>query len=171
VLYVAELLKPEFVYSGAQAEAMSLRFLYTAIQRQHSPNIWWQRLAFNTEPEVQRVVLRALSINRDTYIQHLLTESDWEGNHERPELVEILSNWLPKHLWVVEVSIPQLFPANERKLGEIILNGEMTINRGQDTRSHFYLARLPSLFYFNLGKKEFLTAPSNLKSHLRVIRL
>jgi len=171
VLYVAELLKPEFMYSGAQAEARSLRFLYTAIQRQHSPNIWWQRLAFCTEPQVQRVVLRALSINRDTYIQHLSTESDWEGNRERPELVKVLSSWLPKHLWVIEVSIPQLFPANERKLGEIILDGALAINRSQDNRPHFYLARLPTLFYFNLGKKEFLTVPSNLKSHLQVIRL
>jgi len=171
VLYVAELLKPGVVYSGAQAEAMSLRFLYTAIQRQQSSNVWWQRLAFYTEPEEQRIVLRAIAINRDTYIEHLSTESDWEGNHENPELIKVLSSWLPKHLWVVEVSVPQLFPANERKLGEIILNGELMISDGRGERSHFCMARLPSLFYFNLGKKKFLTIPSKLRSHLPVIRL
>jgi hypothetical protein len=170
VLYVAELLKPGFIYGGAQAEAMSLRFLYTAIKRTQSQNIWWQRLAFYTDPQVQRVVLRAISVNRDTYIQHLRIESDWDGNCERPELITFLANWLPKYLWIIEVSIPQLFPANERKLGEIVLNGEM-ISDDEGNRSRFCMARLPSLFYFNLGKKKFLIVPSDLRSHLSVIRL
>ena len=29
---------------------------------------------------------------------------------------------MPRMLWIVEVSLPQLFPANERKLGEVVID-------------------------------------------------
>jgi hypothetical protein len=172
VEYVVELLKPGIMFGGAQAEALSLQFLYSVLgQIETSGNVWLNRLAYFAQPEIQRIVLRAVAIDRTEYIKHLATEKDWEQNSENPKVIEVLHKFLPYFLWIVEVSIPQLFPANERKLGDIVLNGGVQLNPDQQYRSHFLFARLPSLYFFRSEGRNFLSVPSNLKSHLSVIRL
>jgi hypothetical protein len=170
VQYAVELLKPGIVYGGAQAEALCLQFLYSVLNQRRGRNIWLERLAFYAQPGIQRVVLRAIAVTRENYIQHLATERDWTGHLERRDITDILAKQLPSMLWVVEISIPQLFPANERKLGEIVLNGGTGILANQSNRSHFLLARLPSLLFFSRGNNDFLTIPSNLTSHVSVLR-
>ncbi|MDV7396626.1 hypothetical protein RZS08_34840, partial [Arthrospira platensis SPKY1] len=63
------------------------------------------------------VILRSLSLSREEYAQHLESVSDWNGNYEDPVCVNTVRNYLPSMLWVVEFSIPELFPATLRKLG------------------------------------------------------
>jgi len=173
--YVVELLKPGVAFSGAQAEALALQFLYSVLnQIDVSQNNWLKRLAYYAQPTVQRIVLRAIATNRDTYIQHLSNEKDWSQHSEHRQVINVLSKLLPKALWIVEVSIPQLFPANERKLGDIVLNGGIELKAGQKDRSHFLFVRLPGLYLFDISrgsKQQFLTVPSNLTSHLPVMRL
>lgn len=178
--YVVELLKPGIKFGGAQAEAMALQFLYSVLnqiidQIDLSENIWLERLIHYAEPDIQRIVLRALAVDRNRYIQHLSNEEDWNQNSEHQPVIDALSRLLPEELWVVEVSIPQLFPANERKLGEIILNGGIELVVDQITRSHFLLVRLPGNYFFRSSDgsptEEFLVVGSNLTSHLPVIKL
>ena len=174
--YVVELLKPGIMFGGAQAEALSLQFLYSVLnQTDTSHNVWLQRLAFYAHPDIQRIVLRAIAIDRETYIDHLSNEQDWEHNSENRQVIDILRRLLPPDLWIVEVSIPQLFPANERKLGDIVLNGGLEIKADQKTSSNFLFVRLPSCYFFVFSdvseEQDFLTVPSNLTSHLPVIHL
>jgi hypothetical protein len=175
VEYVVELLKPGIAFGGAQAEALSLQFLYSVLnQIDTSGNIWLHRLACDADPNIQRIVLRAIAIDRNKYIKHLSNEKDWKQHSEARQIINILGRLLPQALWIVEISVPQLFPANERKLGEIILNGEIEIRSGQSKLSHFLLARLPGRYLFldyRRGRMDFLQVPSNLTSHLQVIRL
>jgi hypothetical protein len=178
--YVVELLKPGIMFGGAQAEALSLQFLYSVLnqlnQIAHSSNAWLERLAHYSHPNIQRVVLRAIAVDRDTYIHHLKDERDWDG-HSEPKggVPDVLRRLLPKHLWIVEISIPQLFPANERKLGEIVLNGGVRLDPIKSSSSPFLLARLPGLYFFESPgkskKQRFLVLQSDLASHLPVIRL
>ncbi|MBF8264353.1 MAG: hypothetical protein HW384_217 [Dehalococcoidia bacterium] len=174
--YVVELLKPKAVFGGAQAEALALNFLYSVLNKiGPSKNAWLQRLAYYANPSVQLVVLRAIAVNRDKYIRHLSNETDWSQNSEDTEIITILKQFLPKTLWVIEISIPQLFPANERKLGEIVLNGECELGSDNSVKnSLFLLARLPCFYFFEYSKKkklDFLRVPSKLTSHFPVIRL
>lgn len=171
VEYIVELLRPGFVFDGLQAEALALQFLYSVLrQNVQSANAWLERLTYYYD--IQMVVLRAVAISRSEYIRHLSNEKDWSQNSEDREIINILGKYLPKALWAVEISIPQLFPANERKLGEIVLSGEISI--GQKL-SPFLFARLPSRYFFESPdkrkKQDFLTIPSNLVSHTKVIRL
>lgn len=177
--YVVELLRPGIKFGGAQAEALALVFLYSVLNRLNqigSPqNGWLRRFAYHSQLDVQSIILRPIAVERDTYIQHLSTKEDWDQNLEDNAVIDILRDSLPNALWIVEVSIPQLFPANERKLGDIVLNGEIDLSDGQGRRSPFLFVRLPSCYFFTLtpgsSGPNFLTVPSKLTSHLPVIEL
>jgi len=176
VEYVVELLKSGIKFGGSQAEVLSLQFLYPVLKViDQTKNVWLQRLKFYADRDVQRIVLRAIAVNRDTYIRHLINERDWEQHAESDKIINVLSRTLPKNLWVVEVSIPELFPANERKLGDIVLNGGIKINSDKKDRSNFMFVRLPSIYLFDLApaqkKPNFRSYPSALVSHFPLLRL
>jgi hypothetical protein len=84
---------------------------------------------------------------------------------------------MPAMLWAVEISTPQLFPANERKLGEIVLDATQTLNMEDDSSLNkvFLLARLPGLYLLggniNDDIPQFTPVPSQLQSHTDLIRL
>ncbi len=147
--YVVELLHDKVAYSGVQAEAVSLLFLYSL--RSHldkSENPWVRRLANASDPNLQRVVLRALCVARDAYIEHITNGLDWGGHKENPSLVNVLEKFLPERLWVVEISLPHLFQANERKLGEILLNPFIPFDANNPVDDRLYLlARLPGRIF------------------------
>jgi hypothetical protein len=48
--------------------------------------------------------------------------------------------------------LPELFPANRRKLGEIVLNAQVELSKELDLSTYVF-ARLPGQFYF-LGLDE-----------------
>ncbi len=180
VSYVVELLPTGAAYNGMIAEARALQFIYSLYPYLDKQNPWSRRLAEVADPDVQRVILRAICVGKDVYIKHLLGTRDWSGQEENPALVKALPALLPKLLWVVEVSVPHLFAANERKLGEIVLNashvsvGKTKAGTGVDF-SLFLLARLPSQFFFlkshSSAGPDFSTIPSALVSHVPVLVL
>jgi hypothetical protein len=177
--YVVELLRPGVKFSGAQAEALALLFLYSVLNQLNQTglpeNVWLKRLVYHAQLDVQTIILRAIAVERDTYIRHLSSENDWDQNSEEKAVVDILHDSLPNVLWIVEVSIPQLFPANERKLGDIVLNAETDLSDSQDKGSSFLFVRLPSCYFFALaagsGGANFLAVPSKLISHFPVIKI
>ena len=177
--YVVELLKPGIKFGGAQAEALALQFLYSVLNQLNRigppENVWLKRFAYHAQLDVQPIILRAIAVERDTYIQHLSNETDWDQNLEDRDAIDELRVSLPNALWIVEASIPQLFPANERKLGDIVLNGEIDLSDGQGGRSSFLFVRLPGFYFLTLtaggSRPNFLTVPSKLTSHLPVITL
>ncbi len=177
--YVVELLRPRVRFGGAEAEALGLLVLYSILNQldhEHlTNNIWLKRFAEHVQHSTQTIVLRAIAVERDVYIQHLSDEPDWDDNRESAEMVGILTGAIPEVLWVVEVSVPQLFAANERKLGDIVLSGKADPIDHESSLSAFLFARLPGLLFFSLGSEHngerFLTAPSRVVSHLPVIRL
>jgi len=178
VEYVVELLAPGIEFGGAQAEAMALKFLYSVLNwfSNHDEylrrNRWLGRLASNAAD--QRIVLRAIAIDKRLYIKHLSNEKDWMQNAEKRSTVKILDKLLPRNLYVVEISIPQLFPANERKLGDIVLDGTIRIDTSSKNSSNFVFVRLPGSYLFSLSnnaEQSFLHVPSDIVSHFPLIQL
>jgi len=175
--YVVEILHNKVAYSGLYAEAVSLLFLYSL--RPHiakSTNPWMKRLANAACPSLRRVVLRAVCVPKETYVRHVRGEIDWDGTQESPEITEILEDFLPDMLWVIEVSLPHLFPANEHKLGEILLNPFVPFDPKTPVNYDlFLLARLPGrLFVLESTSGEepsFLEAPSACESHRAMLRI
>jgi hypothetical protein len=174
--YVVELLKPKFVIRGVQAEGLSLYLLHSVLnQIDTTSNIWLERLA--RYDQYSRIVLRAVAVEKSVYINHIKSIRDWEGHAEKADAIELFDKGLPDAFWVVEISLPQLFPANESKLGEVVIHGkkELDIN---DIHKHLLYVRLPGAYYMlsntstessnNIYFKDF---PSNFTSHVPVLKL
>ena len=180
VQYVVELRQNNVKYGGLIAEAQALLFLYSVTPYLDNKNIWTKRLAWYSNQKVQRVILRAVCVCRENYINHLSTITDWQNNCETSALPKALVQFLPEKLWVVEVSLPQLFPANERKVGEIVLNAEINRDKTKDPASEidyglFLLARLPGEYVLlksvNQYGPAFSTIPSQIHSHVELLSI
>jgi hypothetical protein len=113
--------------------------------------VWQRRLEGAFKSPVAQVILRSVCITPKQYFAHLSQLEDWLGNSEDNRLVEGLSStpsW-PAKMWVVEVSLPQLFPANERKIGEIVLDAttDFDMSRKIPALSTLMFARLPGSYF------------------------
>ena len=160
-------------------------------------NHWWQRLSDYIEQ--RRVVLRALCLTKKEYLDFLEKAETWGDENEGPSLPGLSQNrilatkenpatqekirvFLETYndlLWVVEISIPQLFPANLRKLGEIILDATKP-DQDLPIFEHFILARLPGLYVLKKSSEvspaernelPFELLKSDLDSHVAIITL
>mgnify|MGYP001294543479 CR=1 FL=1 len=178
VEYVVELLPAGYRFDGIAAEAIALQLLYSLDRKlaSYKGNPWMRRLAEITDQNVQRVVLRSIAVSRDTYLASLREMNDWDGNSERTRMASILQKLLPDSLWVVEISSPQLFPANERKLGEIVMNPFIAVDPITGSNyDRFLFSRLPEKYLFlnkfDAGRPSFVDFPSGLKSHTPLLRI
>ncbi|MCK9293470.1 MAG: hypothetical protein M0P70_00170 [Desulfobulbaceae bacterium] len=174
--YVMEIFRPGVCYSGVLAEALALAILYSLLPcLTGSANKWILRLIQWTNK--QQVVFRAQAMTRDEYVNHLQALQDWEGNKEKTDFCTFLVNEMPRFIWLVEISTPQLFPANERKLGEIVLDATRKLNLGENFSHNdvFMFARLPGSYLFGgdiVGDNpQFTPVPSELLSHTELSRL
>ena len=112
VQYVVEITKQGVKYSGVVAEAQALQFLYSLYAYMDDTSLWQRRLAYYSQPAIQKVVLRAVAVSRERYLDHVRTIKDWNGQQEDGGILTDLTALLPEMLWVVEVSLFHLFPAN-----------------------------------------------------------
>jgi hypothetical protein len=166
--YVVALLPEKVRYCGVVAEAIAANYLYSVLPELVVPGKpWLARLIASARR--QDVVLRALSLRRDQYIHHLRAARDWDYRKESASLCDALKRHLPPILWMIEVSLPELFPSNQRKLGEIVLDAGIHPSARLDFRT-FLFARFPGRFLLlkaisASGKPSFVTVPSRLESH------
>lgn len=174
--YAMEIFRPGVCYSGVLAEALALAIMYSLLPcLAGSANKWIPRLFQWTNK--QQVVFRAQAMARDEYVSHLQAIRDWEGNKENTDFCNFLAQEMPRFIWLVEISTPQLFPANERKLGEIVLDATRNLNLGEESSRNdvFMFARLPGSYLFGGdmvdGTPQFTPVPSELLSHTELSRL
>jgi len=166
VNYVVEIFRPGVKFSGAKAEVAAYQLFYSILQfTKRNPNInkWTSRayLAFVSK----RIVLRTVSLEKSEYLESLKNLKDWENNSENEKIIDFLAEYLPEYIWLTEFSLPQLFPANERKIGEIILDATQYLD-SNNSQAVFFAARFPSNWYFSNEKPgTFLSIPSTLVSH------
>lgn len=173
--YVVEIFRPGILFGGLQSEAIALDLLYSILPNlTSSDNKWVLRLAEWTLR--QQVVFRAQALSSTEYVKHLRKLRDWEGNKEDSELCKLFWQELPDYVWAVEISTPQLFPANKRKLGEIVLDATHGLTYEEESAGNevFIFARLPGIYLFggkvNNGSLGFTPVPSEIQSHTGLIK-
>jgi len=99
-----------------------------------------------------------------------------EENEKKKGLCEFFEQEMPSSVWAVEVSTPQLFPANERKLGEIVLDATQELNMHDESSINdvFLFARLPGIYLLggdvSNGSPQFTPIASSLLSHTDLMK-
>ena len=171
--YTAELFLDGCACSGTMAEAVAIDYLYSLYPLFERPELKgqprpWLHHLWNYVGE-QQVVLRSVCVTAEEYNHHWAEIKDWEGNEENRELCTHFRKILPDRLWMVEVSVPELFPANNRKVGEIVLDATEPPSSERDLRP-FVRARMPGALFLldnavREGKRSLNCVPSQLLSH------
>lgn len=172
--YAVELLPRRYVYSGALAEIVASNYFYSllpAVFNKVGTNPWVKRLIHYVQQ--QRLILRCVPITVTQYLKFLREAEDWEHRKENAQSLKDLTGLKADKLWMVEVSVPEVFSTNKRKLGEIFLDAEKPLSEQVDGTS-FVMARFPESYVFfdkitASGQPSFLTSPSDFKSHLPLL--
>ncbi len=176
--YVAALYPNGVRLMGSDIALLALPILSELYSAIPSGNKWLARLKDAFACSIPQVVFRSVCIEREKYFDALENCRDWEGNVESRALVNAFRTVLfPRMFQVVEVSVPQLFAANERKIGDIVLDAtaEFPNESSAIGGMPFLFARLPGI-YCMLDKSSdngslFTTMPSSLVSHVSLLTI
>jgi hypothetical protein len=160
-----------FEYPGFVAEIVASDYFYSLLpQLDDLPNRWMQRL--RKYVTWRKLILRTVPNTKSDYLAHLGAMEDWQGQKESPQTVKDIGSMLPEKLWIVEVSIPDLFSTNKRKLGELLLDATRAYT-GKGDYSFFVMARLPGVFAFfdrldGRHHPRFIPVKSEIQTHTPV---
>lgn len=117
-----------------QIEAIAADQLYSlfdAVPQQYYKSFWLKKLIHYIGR--QDVVFRTRAISDKEYIKHLEDMRDWDDHRITDRaLLSFLSGLFPKYLWMVELSIPEVFSTNYGKLGEILFFGDQNLDSDAD---------------------------------------
>lgn len=121
----------------------------------------------NTDPHF---FCRSLWCKKDDYIEFLKTTPDEAGNIISDSERKILEG-LPSGFWVTEVSLPNLFSGNKRKIGDIICTSDpqASANAKGEISKLVLFAWMPGLAWHGGGFTNPLPDWS-LKGHLPLMR-
>ena len=154
-----------------EAELIGLDFLYAILpQLPDDGNLWGKRLeSFAKEGNC---VFRPVLVEGADYAQHLRKLRGWSKGSVRPGVIDSINRALEGHkVWVVEMSTPELFSTNLRKIGEVVLWSDNTPRVNRDITT-FILARLPGYFVFydtgGASKPIFEFYSSGVNSHTQL---
>ena len=141
---------------SVDAEAIALAYLKGLVPALVDGNIWLER--FKAYARSGLLVLRALHVSRNEYLDHLKSAQCWDGQKTAEDCATRLELELPEYFWMVEVSATELFSASRRKFGEILIQSNAAAPKSLDW-SLFILARLPALIVrLKDGGVEFLAS-------------
>lgn len=163
----------EAKFDAVSAEVVAIEYLNKIIQSfpEQLANAWSRRLKDAVLVQRGWIVLRPLFMSGAQYITHLNSLTGWEGEKISPDLVKKLAPILKNHYWIVEFSLPELFPANKRKLGEVVLDASIAITP-QTFSAAYMFARLPgelNWLALDENKKVFLSKiDSGIKTHTQL---
>ncbi|MBM4047448.1 MAG: hypothetical protein FJ279_20270 [Planctomycetes bacterium] len=150
VAYVIGTAPKEVQVNPIQAEVIGADYLMTILPQAPAPRgIWGERM--DRYAKLNMLVFRAVLVKKGEYVGHLRRVRDWERTPILESRINDLDVALPdEYFWMIELSIPELFSANRRKVGEVLIRAEGAPTSERDLRA-FVLARLPEFFVFYEG--------------------
>ncbi|OYW73775.1 MAG: hypothetical protein B7Z37_20300 [Verrucomicrobia bacterium 12-59-8] len=161
--------------SPLRAEALGAECLFAMFdQLPDDGNKWRARLQRYADPAKGMVVMRTLLISADEYAEHLRGLRGWKGARIPNRAIDHIQELLGRDelFWMVEFSVPELFSANLRKLGEVILRSSKARENSSQNYMDFLLSvRLPGWIVLAHDLLEFDYIPAPIQSHVRVFGL
>jgi hypothetical protein len=118
------------------------------------------------------MVLRPILVTKEEYIRHLEAISDWGNKQVFRYFLPLMKKFLTdEYYWLIELSLPELFSANRRKVGEVLLRAENGFSGKLDFKN-FALARLSDQFVFYEGggihNPKYSFVPSGTHGHVEL---
>ena len=172
--------KPREKLNAMQAEKVSLYLLSSWAPHLDRHNLWNNQIIQLLSPGSTslippRFVFRTVTVSAKEYIDEISKVTDGRGNAENPSVIAALSLMgLPDRLMVVEVSLPQLFPANKHKIGEFVFDatqlGDIDVLKMVSTV--FCFGRMPGEYlYFDNNQldRPLVRRKSKLVDHTRLL--
>jgi hypothetical protein len=145
VVYVISTVPKEIKLSPIRAEVIGAEYLFAILDQLPSASDEW-RARLEHYVRAKQLVVRPLLIDGSEYRRHLTKLHDWDGNPLASAALEGLDMYFRKEaVWMVELSVPELFSVNRRKVGEVLLAADKTPTLKHDF-SNFVLARIPGYF-------------------------
>jgi hypothetical protein len=166
VRYVIGTFPKEVQVNSLQAEVIGADYLFSILPQLPDPKHAWMHRLLEYSGNNQ-LVLRPILVKGKDYLEHLRKIRDWENNQLNVS-IGIGDDWW---LWMVELSVPELFSTNQRKVGEVVLRAEYKTTCLRDFKNLLF-ARIPGFFALYVGggaenpRYEFI--PSDLKSHVEL---
>jgi hypothetical protein len=155
------------------AEVIGADYLFTVLPQMPAVNNPWDdRLKHYANKDM--LVLRTIITTGSDYTRHLSEVTDWHGRKIRRDMIQALEEYLQdKFYWLIELSVPELFPANRRKIAEVLIRAEKEVGPKYDRDiSSFVIARLPGHFvlYGSGGSlnPKYKFIPSGVSSHVEL---
>jgi len=170
VVYAVGTLPRSVQLDAVRAELIGADYLFT-IRPQVPPDAgpWAQRLAWYADRCL--LVLRPILIEGHEYGEHLERIRDWDHKGVSAQIVDELKSAFTEKLWMVELSVPELFSANRRKVGEVLLRAQIRSGERRDFKS-FVLARVPGYFALYVGgdpgSPRYQFIPSGTSGHVEL---
>ncbi len=155
--------------NAIRAEVVGADYLFSMLrQLPQGDNPWASRLVDYANR--QQLVLRPVLLENEAYADHLENLEDWEGVKLPESFVKVLRELLKGSIfWMVELSVPELFSANLRKIGEVLIRADCEPTSNRDL-SAFFLARLPGYFALyqsgDAQNPKYKFFPNHLRSHV-----
>jgi len=156
VSYVIATVPRDIKADPIEAEAIAADYLLAILSEVPETFPGWQerwqnRLAFRDKGTLlvrrpEGMILRTSLVTGSEYCRHMAAVRGWDASKRIPGWVgKALRSVANDPFWIVEVSIPELFSANRRKVGEILIRADIEPSPRRDAGS-FLLARLPGCF-------------------------
>lgn len=171
VAYVISTVPKEIKMSPIRAEVIGADYLFTILPQMPSvQEIWGERLKYYTERDM--LILRPIIASGNSYANHLKEARDWNGNPINPGMIKVLKNHFANRLyWLIELSLPELFSSNRRKVGEVLIRADIEPGVERDFES-FVMARLPGHFAIYDGggssNPRYKFFPSGAEGHIEL---
>ena len=180
--YVCAVHAPGVALNPMLAETWVVSVLVNYINKSDTSNIWNAELSKIMAPgprrdHLQSCVLRTITVDKAKYIESF-KNSDGKGSFEDSKLVQFIQSQITsEQLTVVEISLPQLFPANKHKVGEFVFDGGVDVCDDIDSvpSKAFLFARLPGKYFFTprfvTSLHRMIMFPSAFSDHVPLIDL
>jgi len=143
VAHVIATLPRDAKVTPIEAEVLGAEYVIRMLpQLAELGNEWCSRLVRHADENL--LVFRPLLLTCDQYADHLARLRDWYDGSIRQSFIEVLRSRAGNR-WMVEVSVPELFSANRRKLGEVLVSADIPMGKKPDPREYI-IARVPGHF-------------------------
>jgi len=173
VSYVVATMPSGCRWDPKEAELEAVGLLYRCLDQiagipSFSP--WYRRLS--EARANMAVAFRTVHVSREQYLTQLQnpchTGDVWPTEALEPAFLKSLQRMLPKHFYACEFSLPDLFSANRRKLGEILFCCDRVPKPSGDATVIIGL-RAPGLWFAPSGTTLWPEMATGISNHLPLL--